>query len=78
MGWLMLLLSFSVCEGQGQEQAKWSGLGIEANFVAGKVLKHTNKFLAPVPELSTAYEINFMQQTYGKKAWHQRRNYPRV
>jgi hypothetical protein len=64
--------------GHGQENAKWSGLGIEANLSAGKVVKHTVNFRAPVPDLSTAVEINFMQQTYGKKAWHQRRHFPRV
>ena len=64
--------------GFAQSQTKWSGTAIEVNVRAGKVLKHTNKFLAPIPELTTAYEVNVMQQTYGKREWHQRRKYPRV
>ncbi len=63
---------------QAQEQKPWSGFAIETNFMAGKVLKHTAKFRAPVPDLSSAFEINFMQQTFGKKAWHARRYYPVV
>ena len=50
--------------------------GIEANFMAGTVLKHTKKFSAPVPELSTAYELLLLKQTTGTQDWEQRRRYP--
>ncbi len=74
----LLLSLLSASRGYAQENPKWSGTGIEANIVAGKVLKHTAKFRAPVPDLSTAFELNIMQQTYGKRAWQQRRHYPRI
>jgi hypothetical protein len=61
-----------------QNPASWSGFGIEANAMFGKVYKHTKKFRADVPDHSSAFEINFVQQTYGKKTWHQRRNFPLV
>jgi hypothetical protein len=51
-------------------------LGIEASFLAGKVLKHTPKFRAPVPELSTGFELALLKQTDGKYDWEQRRHYP--
>ncbi len=51
-------------------------LGIEANLMAGKVIKHTPKFRAPVPELSTAVELAFLKQTNGRYDWEERRHYP--
>jgi hypothetical protein len=56
----------------------WSGFGLESNFIVGKVFKHTPKFRAPIPDVSTATEFNFVQQTYGRKDWHQRRHFPLV
>jgi hypothetical protein len=70
----ILYLVFSVfvpCLVRGQ-----NSYGIEANFMAGKVLKHTKKFSAPVPELSTAYELVFLKQTTGTQDWEQRRRFP--
>lgn len=49
---------------------------MELNLIGGKVLKHTPKFRPPIPDFSGAVELNFLQQTYGKKEWHQRRGYP--
>lgn len=69
--WLALLLLSPMAL-----QAQWQGIGVETNISAGKVLKHSKKFVAPVPDISTSYEINFVQQTDGRKAWQQRRNYP--
>jgi Lipid A 3-O-deacylase (PagL). len=57
-------------------QTSLEGFGIETNIAAGKMLRHTKKFTAPMPDLSTSYELNFVQQTSGRKDWHQRRNYP--
>src|SRR5690349_10840248 len=54
------------------------GFGIEVNAMAGKILKHTPKFKPPIPDHSTAFEINFIRQTDGRKPWQQRRNYPVV
>jgi hypothetical protein len=52
------------------------GVGIEANFMAGRIYKHTSKFRPPVPDLSTAFELSFIRQTTGKRDWEQRRNFP--
>jgi len=61
-----------------QQEAPWSGFGIENNFIAGKVWKHEAKFDAPIPTISTGDDINFVLQTHGKKDWEQRRNFPVV
>ncbi|HRO42670.1 MAG TPA: acyloxyacyl hydrolase [Flavipsychrobacter sp.] len=62
----------------GQNTKSWKGFGIEANLMWGRIYKHTKNFKAPVPDISGAFELNFVQQTYGKKDWEQRRNYPVV
>lgn len=59
-----------------QQNEKGAGMGIEANVSAGKIIKHTKKFLGPVPPVTTSYEVNFVQKTWGNKGWHQRRKYP--
>ena len=59
-----------------QEVQQWSGFGIEANPIAGKVIKHEKKFTLPIPALTTGLDINLLSQTYGKKEWQQRRRYP--
>jgi hypothetical protein len=74
---ILLISTFLACTANAQEKRDpLAGWGVEANIMAGKVLKHTKKFRADVPDLSTAYEINFTQQTYGTKDWQQRRGYP--
>ena len=55
-----------------------AGYGVETNIIAGKVFKHTAKFTAPIPALSSALDLNFVRQTYGKKSWHQQRNFPLI
>jgi hypothetical protein len=74
---ICFLLLFSINLNAQQDKA-WEGFGIEANFMGGKVLKHTVNFRAPVPDFSSAFELNFVQQTYGKNDWEQRRHYPLV
>ncbi len=63
---------------QAQTNNKWAGAGIEANFIGGKIFKHTEKFRADVPDRSAAFELNYVQQTDGRKDWQQRRHYPLV
>jgi hypothetical protein len=53
-----------------------NGIGIEANFVAGKIFKHTDKFNGPIPDLSTAFDLAVLKQTTGTLDWEQRRHYP--
>src|ERR1700742_1859265 len=67
---------FCVPQTKAQEIPASSGFGIEANMIAGRIIKHTKKFTAPIPPISTAFDVNFLWQTYGKKDWQQRRNFP--
>ncbi len=60
-----------------QDCAK-SELGIEANLLVAKVAKHTAKFKAPIPAISSALDVNFTWKTNGKKDWHIRRHCPKV
>ena len=74
-----IVLLFFICflhSSYAQKPQPWAGFGVETNVMYGKVFKHTKKFRADVPDHSSAYEVNFVQQTFGKKAWHQRRKYP--
>ncbi len=54
------------------------GFGVEGNFMAGKVVKHSEKFTLPIPTLTTCYDVNFLWKTYGRKPWHKTRHYPVV
>ena len=54
------------------------GFGVEGNFMTGKIIRHSRKFTAPIPAFSNAFDANFSWKTYGKKEWHQRRNFPVV
>lgn len=54
------------------------GFGVETNVIAGRIIRHSDKFRAPVPELSSAMEVNFAWQTYGKRKWEQTRNFPQM
>jgi hypothetical protein len=62
----------------GQDVKTWSGFGIEANAIGGKVYKHETKFTLPIPALTTGLDIDLILNTYGKKDWEQRRNYPTI
>ena len=74
---LLLTLLYMLSPGTSAQTAeKLVGSGIETNFTAGKVFKHTEKFRAEVPDHSTSFEVNYIHQTHGKKPWHQRRNFP--
>ena len=69
----VVILSLQV---NGQEAKPCAGLGIEADVIAGRVFKQEVKFKLPIPPVSTALDINLVQCTYGRKAWHRCRNYP--
>ena len=70
--WLLCLPLSSAA----QVNPRGAGFGIETNLAAGRVLKHTSKFRAPVPPVSTAVELNFIQHTYGRQRWHRSRHFP--
>ena len=63
---------------QAQCDNSMQGFGIETNLLAGKVIRHTVKFTSPIPALSTAMDVNFVWETFGKKDWQQRRNFPQI
>ena len=59
-----------------QDQNSLQGFGIEGNMLSGKIIRQTSRFKAPIPASSNAFDLNFVWQTYGKKDWQQRRNFP--
>ncbi|WP_276132913.1 acyloxyacyl hydrolase [Polluticoccus soli] len=63
---------------QAQTNDKWAGGGLDVNIIGGKVVKHTAKFRADVPDHSGGFELNYVRQTDGRKDWQQRRRYPLV
>ena len=67
-----------ICYAQTDNKANaaWSGFGIEASMIAGKVYKHESKFTLPIPALTTGTEVNLTLRTYGKKNWEQLCHYP--
>lgn len=80
---LLYLLTAALCVSfcfpvHGQENKPGAGFCIDANVFAGKVIKHTEKFRLPVPQLSTGLDVNFQWKTWGRSNWHQRRRYPTI
>ena len=71
-----ILLFCLTIKGIAQTSKPLSGFCIETNAMSGKVIKHTERFKLPVPDQSTAVDINLQWKTFGKKQWHQRRRYP--
>lgn len=65
------------CTALAQDANPLDGYGIEANVLAGKILKH-NYIFPPVPNASGGIDINILKNTDGSKDWQQRRNYPQI
>lgn len=78
LGFLIFCLVYHCSRIYAQDNNAWAGLGVEANLLSGKIIRHSKKFTSPIPLLSTAIDANVIWQTYGKKDWHQRRNFPVV
>ena len=74
----LLLWASLALRGFAQDIQPWSGFGIEATTIAGKVIKHEAKFTLPIPMLTTGFDMDLVLHTYGKKNWEQRRNYPTI
>jgi Lipid A 3-O-deacylase (PagL) len=53
----------------------WS---VEPNFHIGRIIKHSPKLLFDINGLTTATELNFSYQTFGKKEWQQHQRYPQM
>lgn len=75
---LLAFIFFFLLNHASAQNAPWSGFSIETNAVSGKMIKHTKKFRTDMPPHSSAYEVNFLLHSYGRKSWQQRRNYPVV
>ena len=54
----------------------WKGVGLEANLLAGRIIKHSAKFMAPVPHMSFALDAGIAWQSWGKRPWQQQLGYP--
>lgn len=52
------------------------GISIESTIHRGRIFKHSPKLVFDVPGSSNGIDINFKNQKYGKKKWHQYFNYP--
>ncbi len=75
---IFLIFLFPLVGLRAQEKGPFPGFGIESNIFAGRIVKHSHKFTAPVPTLSTSLDMHFSWQTYGKREWQQRCNYPKI
>jgi hypothetical protein len=75
---LFVMCVCGVCAAQDSRQSSHAGFGIEANAIAGKVVKHEAKFTLPIPALTTGFDVGVLWKTTGKRAWEQRRNYPAI
>jgi hypothetical protein len=63
-----------IASGQSALQS-WS---VESNFHIGRIVKHSPELLFDVNGLTTATELNFSYQTFGKKEWQQHQRYPQM
>ena len=73
----LLVMPFSGMA-QQERQPLLNGYGLEVNTFAGKVIKHSEKFHLPVPDLTTGVDVNMVFKCTGSKPWHQCRNYPTI
>ncbi len=73
---LALCLLISPFLGQGQSVLK--GWSIEPSIHIGRIVKHSPKLVFDVNGLTTAIELNFNYQTFGKKEWNQFQRYPKM
>ncbi len=73
--WVLLVASVWVFA-QKEEQPKGSGLGIEFTPKVLSMVKHTTNFTGPISKFCYGFDLNIIRQHYGKKPWHQLRNYP--
>lgn len=74
-------LFLSVCGsmfGQQNATSLWDGWGIESTVKMGTMIKHTASFTGPISQQVYGTEINFIQNTHGRKPWQEIRNYPTI
>ncbi len=73
-----IIIAALFCLFVGSLRGQEPGFGIELNSLTGKIIKHSDKFTSPIPRVSSALDLNFVWQTYGKQDWQQRRNFPLI
>lgn len=76
MNWLKIFALFFFLTPFLASAQLGKGISIESNLHIGRILKHTPKLNFEVDQLSYGFELNLRNKKYGKKAWHQRLNYP--
>jgi hypothetical protein len=75
---IVLMFLFCCNYRMAAQENKLDGYGVEANYIAGKVLNHNRKRFPAIPQLTSAIDVNILKQTNGEKVWHHRRNFPLV
>src|SRR5690348_1991519 len=75
----ILFLSFILfaVTAQARDDAKHSGYGVEANLCFGRIIPNDIVF-PPIPALSSALDLAFVQQTNGRRDWQRRRRFPLI
>ncbi len=73
---LMMIVFFNPLLSISQDSSATGGIGYEANIACGKIIKHSVKFTAPVPDYSTSLDLNFVFKPTGRKPWHVQCGYP--
>lgn len=53
-------------------------ISFEANYQFGRIIPHNSKFKIPVHGFTHAFEISFLKQTMGEKAWQRKLHYPEL
>lgn len=71
---LLFLLFSTIC--LGQDTTGMGGIGYETNIACGKIIKHSEKFTAPVPDFSYSLDLNLVFKSTGRKPWHIQCGYP--
>lgn len=74
----MLLLLYAGCTAIITMAQPAPGFGIEGNLLGGRIFKHTQRFLGPIPAASGGFDLNFLWKTRGTAAWQFRRHFPTV
>ena len=75
---IFIICLLFITDAFAQDQNSLQGFGIEANVLSGRIVRQTSRFQGPIPASSNAFDLNFVWQTYGKKDWQQRRNFPLI
>jgi hypothetical protein len=73
---LQITLFSTATFAQRKADSTLKGLIIEATPKVMSMIKHTKNFTGPISDICYGIDVNVLQQTYGKKTWHQLRNYP--